>query len=274
MALKIRHGALTGTPRDGAGAYFSLDGSREGMVGLALISYGVKSGRKGEGGKVVQLWPAAGQHRVTALRLALDSGLEGMLSRYALATRDFSAGGGYLRLKVGSRIWRRDAVKEEIRFDAGSSSIVFLKNSGPFADSLLRGDFVSIEVGMNGWTDTYGIPEGATFNELQNVGAFQPVSTCDVSLSTSWYGKDVPGAAYLMGADGGWIKQVQAWYKKGKKGGKGGMKFYDAADSVRGLSGGPFSVWLYGVSGTAKVSVTYPAAQMALNAKILEIIVQ
>ena len=71
-----------------------------------------------------------------------------MLSRYALATREFSAGGGYLRLKVGSRIWRRDAVKEEIRFDAGSSSIVFLKNSGPFADSLLRGDFVSIEVGL------------------------------------------------------------------------------------------------------------------------------
>ena len=80
MALKIRHGALTGTPRDGAGAYFTLDGSREGTVGLALISYGVKSGRKGEAGKVVQLWPAAGQHRVQALRVQMEGGLGNQLA--------------------------------------------------------------------------------------------------------------------------------------------------------------------------------------------------
>ena len=273
MALKIRHGALTGTPRDGAGAYFSLDSSREGAVGLALISYGVKRGRKGEDGKVVQLWPAAGQHRVQALRVQMEGGLGNQLARFALSTRDFTKGGGYLRLKIGSRTWRRDAKRGDISWDGISRSLVFHNNSGPFADTLLRGDFVEIEVGMNGWVDRYDIPAGSVYGELRKVGTFQPVSTCDISLFGGWVGHDVPCAAGVTGGDGEWVRKVQAWSKKKGKG-KGGRKYYDDSATLQGQTGGPYTAWLYGHPGRAYVSVSYPPASLGMSCRIVDIIVK
>lgn len=266
--MKIRLGALTGTPLDGAGVYFSLDGTRQGMVGLASVQFGVRSGPRGQGGKVVQLWPGAGQHRVAALRLSLSDALSDQLNRYRLATQDFSLGGGFLRLVKGSRVWRRDGVKADISWDPVSQSVVFHRNQGPFADTLMRGDFVELEVGMNGWTDVIGV--SVSLGELTLMRTFQPVSTCDVSVVGRWYGHAVPGAAGVMEGDE-WVTHVQAYSKKKRKGGR---KYYDSGATVKGMEGGPYTAWLYGEPGCAEVRVTYPAASLGMSAKILDIIVQ
>lgn len=268
--MKVRLGALTGTPLDGAGCYFSLGARRQEVVGLASVQYGVRSGPRGQGGKVVQLWPGAGQHRVAALRLGLSDALSDQLNRYRLATQDFSRGGGFLRLVKGSRVWRRDEVKADISWDPISQSVVFHRNSGPFADTLMRGDYVELEVGMNGWQDVMVI--GASLGELTCVRSFQPVSTCDVYIAGRWYKHDVPGAAGVKEVDE-WVGHVQAYSKKKSKG-KGGRKYYDKDATLRGLSGGPYTAWLYGETGCAEVRVTYPAASLGLSAKILDIVVQ
>ena len=271
MALKIRLGALTGTPQDGAGAYFALDDTRKGLMGLALISYGVKSGERGKGGKVVQLWPAAGQHRVQALRVQVDSALGDQLSRFGLATRGFTCGGGFLRVKIGSRSWRRDARQDDISWDG--RRVVFHKNRGPLADTLLRGDYVEIEVGMNGWSESFDIPEEAVYEELQEVGTFQPVTTCDIELFGGWSEDGMACAAGVSGADGEWVRKVQAWSKKKKKG-KGGRAYYDNSATLLGQSGGPFTVWLYGIPGRAYARVSYPAASLGLRCRVVDIIVK
>lgn len=266
--MKVRLGALTGELLDGAGCYFSLDGTREGVVGLASLHYGVSSGKKGAGGKVVQIWPAVGSRRVVELRLGLSRGLREQVDRFRLATRDFTCGGGYLRLRSGGRLWRRDAVKSDISWRPGSGSVVFHNNTGPFADTLLQGDFVELEVGMAGWTDTMKIER--TLGELTLRHTFQPVSTCDVYLAGRWFKRDVPGAAGVKEGDA-WVRMVQAYSKK--KGKKGGRKYYNQEASVRGLAGGPYTAWLYGEPGGGEIRVTYPAAALGLNAKILFIYV-
>ena len=58
IKMKVRPGALTGTVKDGAGFYWAVDETREGLKGLAAAYLGVRSGKRGAGGKTVQIWPA------------------------------------------------------------------------------------------------------------------------------------------------------------------------------------------------------------------------
>ena len=266
--MKVRHGTLTGTVQDGAGFYWAVDGSSEGLVGLAAVHLGVRSGKRGEGGKTVQIWPAEGQHRVTALRLELDSALADMLERYRLATQDFTQGGGYFRVKLGSRLWRRDADRTDVRWDAAASSVLFLNNSGPFADAVLPGDYVQLEAGMNGWTQRLR----HSSEETVQVAEFAPVSTCDLYLGGFW--KDGrAGGAGIQDAEGNWVEQVQARRKKSGKGGKDGYKYYDSERTRQGLTGGPYTAWMLGPLDSCKIDITYPAATVGMAARVLKIVI-
>lgn len=267
--MKVRHGTLTGTVQDGAGFYWAVDGSREGLVGLASVHLGVRSGKRGEGGKTVQIWPAEGQHRVTALRLELDSALADMLERYRLATQDFTQGGGYFRVTLGSRLWRRDADRTDVRWDAAASSVLFLNNSGPFADAVLPGDFVQLEAGMNGWTQRLRSASGI----LEQVAEFAPVSTCDVYLAALWHESGRAGVAGIQDAEHNWVALAQAWSKKSGKGGKDGLKYYNDEKTLKGLTGGPYTAWLAGPRDSCKIDITYPAATVGMAARVLKIVI-
>ena len=267
--MKVRHGTLTGTVQDGAGFYWAVDGTRNGLKGLASVHLGVRSGPRGDGGKTVQIWPAQGQQRVTALRLELDAGLADMLERYRLATQDFTQGGGYFRVRLGSRLWRRDAGRTDVRWDAAASSVLFLYHSGPFADSVLPGDYVEIEAGMNGWTQRL---RGAS-EELEQVAEFAPVSTCDVYLAGLWHESGRAGAAGIQDAEYNWVAQAQAWSKKSGKGGKDGRKYYNDEKTLKGLTGGPYTAWLAGPRDCGVVDITYPAGSVGMAARVLKIVI-
>ena len=266
--MKVRHGTLTGTVQDGAGFYWAVDGSREGLVGLAAAHLGVRSGKRGEGGKTVQIWPAEGQQRVTGLQLQMDASLADLMDRYQQSTEDFSKGGGYFRVKLGSRMWRFDDDRADVKWDPVSGSVLFLNNSGPFADSVLPGDYVELEAGMNGWTQHIRHAS----DELEQVAEFAPVSTCDVYLGGFWKNGKA-GLAGIMDSKEKWVGKAAARSGSSGKGGKGGRKYYDDEETLKGLSGGPYTVWMKGPQDSCKVDITYPASTVGLTAKVLKIVI-
>lgn len=260
--MKVRHGTLTGTVKDGAGFYWAIDGTREGLVGLSSVHLGVSRG------KAVQIWPAAGQKRATALLLQLDAGLADLLDRYRMSTLDFSEGSGYLRVKLGERVWRYDVNRSDVKWDPVSSSVVFLNNSGPFADAVLPGDYVELEAGMNGWVQHFKHES----EEPERVADLAPVSTCDVYLGGFWK-NGTAGLAGVQDATEKWVGKARAGSKKSGKGGKGGRKHYNEEKTLKGLSGGPFSVWMAGAKDSSKVEITYPAGKVGITAKVLKIVI-
>ncbi len=273
--MKVRLGVLTGSPEgdDTSGVYFSLDGTREGVVGIRGIYYCLKGGEVGKDAKVIQIYPGAGKVRVTGVSLRMDAAVADVLRRFGLATRDFSMGGGYMKLTIGKRVWHRNEHKSDIRWSAASNELFFLNNTGPFADSLLRGDYVQLEVGMAAWQDTYEPAAGKRLESLTRVGSFAPVTTCDVYVGANWSG-GFACAAGVMNSDGEWFMKAQAYTASKKKKKKKSSRNVGQESTKRAVSGGPFSVHLMGDAGYSKVTVTYPAGMQGVTAQILDIYVQ
>lgn len=233
-------------------------------MGLQALYYGVRDG------KAVKIWPAEGKHRVKALRLDVSGELGALMSAYSVATRAFTEGNGYLRVRLGNREWRLDSGRADIAWDENGSQVVFQRGSGPWADRVLRGDFVSIECGMDGYSCMFQV--GSTrLSEMTQVGYCQAVSTMDIRAKGAWYGHEDAGAAGVRKSGDEWLVQRQAWSKKKNK--KGGRSYYTDEGWTRGVTGGPYPVYLYGYPGCAEVEVVYPPGMVSLNAKVLDVIV-
>ena len=275
--MKVRLGVLSGTPGsgagvDGAGAYFSLDGTREGVVGLHSIHYCVKGGETEKTAKTVQIWPGEGLYRITSIRLQLPDNLAENISRMGRATQNFAVK-SHLRLHIGNRLWRLDSSRADIRWDANTHTIFFLNNTGPFADVILRGDYVTLEAAMEARTSCYEPPAGKPYSSLTKVATFQPYTTCNIYVGADWNGNE-QCAAGVMKMDGQWLVKAQGVTASsaGKKGGS--SQNIGQEEACKGVAGGPYTIWLLGYKGHAQVRVTMPAGSCSVTAKVLEINIQ
>lgn len=287
--MKVRLGVLTGSPagNEGSGAYFAFDDTREGVKGLRGIYYCTAGGEVGRDARLVRIYPGEGQCRVTGLRLRMDEGTADMVRRFGLATEDFTRPGSFLRLTVGKRVWLRNATRLDVVWQAASRELLFQDNKGPLADSLLRGDYVQIEVGMAAREDVYTTGDGEDFvverpwsdDEYPQVltqfgGAFAPVTTCDVYVGADWNDDGFACAAGVMNEDGSWLAHAQAYTLSTKKKKKSSSRNVGQEVELRGVTGGPFTVWLMGDRKHAKVTVSFPAGSLGVTAQILDIYVQ
>lgn len=260
---------MTGSPGEGggvnsAGVYFSANGSREGVVGLAGIYYGVK------GGKPVKIWPGEGLYRITALVLNLSGQLSTLLHQYAVSTNDFKAGNGSLKVSINGRVWTRNNRRSDIRWDSNANTLYFENNSGPFADFLKRGDYLNIEVRMEAWGKTLVLTEDST-SEFVKVSDFNPVTTCDIYIGADWKG-DIANAAAICKQDGTIAAKAEAQMASSKKKKKGGSKKYGQEKTVQGISY-PGYIVLRGVADSKVLQsrISYPAASQSITARVMEI---
>ena len=267
--MKIRLGTMTGSPGegsgvDGAGVYFHLGGGREGVVGLAGIYYGVKDG------KAVKIWPGEGLFRITALELNLSDELSALLHRYAASTLDFKGGNGSLVLRSKERVWTRNRNRSDIRWDSNANTLYFENNSGPFADFLKRGDYISLEVSMESWTQSVTLPRQST-DEFVRVAEFNPVTTCDIYIGADWKG-DIANAAAICKPNGDIAAKAEAQMSSSKKKKKGGTKKYGQEKTVRGIDYAGYIV-MRGVADKSVLysSITYPGAKQEVTARIVNI---
>lgn len=247
-----------------AGVYFSANGSREGVVGLAGIYYGVK------GGKPVKIWPGEGLYRITALVLNLSGQLSTLLHQYAVSTNDFKAGNGSLKVSINGRVWTRNNRRSDIRWDSNANTLYFENNNGPFADFLKRGDYLNMEVRMEAWGTTLALSKDST-SEFVKVSDFNPVTTCDIYIGADWKG-DIANAAAICKQDGSITAKAEAQMASSKKKKKGGSKKYGQEKTVQGISY-PGYIVLRGVadSKVLQARISHPAASQSITARILEI---
>lgn len=263
--MKIRLGQLTGTPtsdgENSAGCYFALSDDRNELVGLRGIYY--------EG---IKIWPDEGFYRISSIRLTLTTELSNLILKYQLSTNDFTGGNGQLILTVGSRTFSRSSIKAEIRWDADTQTLFFLNNNGPFADVILRGDYINLSVSMARWSDTI-IKDDATTG-WDTVLFFQPVTTCSIYIGATWDSTlKIAGAAAVYNESGSLVGSVQAYIDESKK-------FLSTKEQYVGeetaLSSVTYSghISLYGEAETSKAIITYPANAASFTARVVEVSLQ
>lgn len=263
--MKIRLGALTGTMADVAGDGIYMADTDRVVSGVQALYYGVKDG------VAVLLWPGEGLYRIVSLRLAMDDGFAADLARYAEATDDFRAPGSLLRLTVGERSWMRNPTRTDIAWDAATLTVSFLNNVGPLADTVLRGDYVTLEAGMSRWTQKFTPEVGHPLSKLTRVGYFRPVTDCTVYVGADWYEGQVQCAAGVMGPKNTWFMQAQGQEAAKKKKKRGGITRYGQEFTRVGVRGGPYAVYLMGYNAVCGVRVTYPANSMSCSGRVVEV---
>lgn len=264
--MKFRLGSITGTPvasagSEAAGVYFALSEERDDLVGLQAIYY-----------RKIKIWPGEGMHRILSLRLRISPENSDLIRRYAASTNDFMSGDAYLKVQIGNRTYSRSASKEDIQWDSNANTLLFLNNKGPWADAVLRGDYISLEFAMQGYTET--IQPQETFSDLTCVKPYvEPVTTCSVYLGAQWHG-DTPGAAAIANSQGKIIYSVEATISTStsKKGG-GSTSYIGQQMNFYGISY-PFSIWMLGYGDSRMAKITYPSASGGVTCQVLDINVQ
>ncbi len=265
--MKVRLGALTGTvpDLDGDGIYWA-DRSGE-AHGVDAIYYGVKDG------VALKLWPGEGAHRIVSLRLALSGVLAERLAVFAESTDNFGRAGASLALTTAKgRQWLRAVHRKDIAFDAESATLSFLNNTGPLAETILRGDYVTLAARAGRETLSFAPSDDEPLGELCCVGSFMPVTDCSVYAVAGWHKNAEQGAAGVMRPDGSWLANVQGLLstKKSKKSGTH-VSRYPEERLLNGVTGGPFRVFLKGHAGAAAVKVTLPENLMECTARVVEV---
>lgn len=267
--MKIRLGALTGTMADvaGDGIYWADD--VRGVCGVQAIYYGVKDG------VAVKLWPGEGAYRIVSLRLHMSDSMAALLTTYAAATNDFRSAGARMTMTAGKRSWMRNPTRTDIAWDAASMTLTFLNNTGPLADTILRGDYLTMAAMMGSWTQVFEVPKDRPISGgLECVGSFKPVTDCTVYAGADWYMNAEQGAAGVQHPNGAWLLQVQAQEASGKSKKSGGVTRFGQEATRAGVTGGPYSVWLMGRHAFAGVKVTYPENRMTCSARVVEVTVK
>ena len=264
--MKFRLGSITGTPvasagSEAAGVYFALSADRDDLVGLNAIYY-----------SKIKIWPGEGLHRILSLKLAISAENANLLHKYAGATNDFRSGDAYLKVKIGNRTYTRSASKGDIQWDSNANTLLFLRNQGPWADAVLRGDYITLEFAMQGYTDT--IQPQEMLEELVCVKEYaEPVTTCNVYLGAQWHG-DTPGAAAVADLSGSILFSVEGTVAtSGSKKG-GGSSSHIGQETTRNGITYPFSVWMKGYGDSRKATITYPAASGSVTCQVLDITIQ
>ncbi len=261
--MKFRLGAITGTPVAGEGAesagiYFARTESRDDLTQLRAVYY-----------KGVKIWPGEGMYRITALKLQIDDENAKLLQKYAGASNDFMSGEAYLKVQIGKRTYSRTATQAQIQWDSGSKTLLFLNNNGPFADAVTRGEYLTLEFGMQGYQEVWQ-PNG-NLTSLTCVKPYaEPVTTCTIYLGAQWHNRDA-GAAAICDLEGNIKGAAEAYYYTGKKKkGGGGSRYVGQEKTYRGISY-PFSIWLKGYSDARKAVITYPAASGSVECMVTDI---
>lgn len=261
--MKVRHGTLTGSLSSDTGVY--LTGDNSAPIGARGVYLGLEDGEKE--GRVIRLWPADNTMRVSSL--VLTGGDYRWLEGFSTTIRTGSSSLYFVRLKIGNRVWRRDETRKDIEFGAGG--IRFLRNCGPFADSVFKGQRVELELGYQTFhASTHNDVDRDDWQELRHT--IRPAGTCDIVLQAGWGSNGGQGGIGIKDANGNWVKMVEGGRVNNK--GKGGIQHFVNEEQLLGVSGGPWTVWVRGPRDASAYDVKLYATSAAMNVEISRINVE
>lgn len=263
--MKVRHGTLTGSLSRDTGVY--LTGDNSAPIGARGVYLGLEDGEKE--GRVIRLWPADNTMRVSSL--VYSGGDYEWLKGFGYTIRNGSNSAYFATLRIGNRVWRRDATRKDIEVSASARSIRFLRNSGPFADHVFKGQRMELELGYRTFTtSTANNYDRADWQPLLHT--IKPAGTCDIVMQAGWGSNGEQGGIGIKDANGNWVMMVEGGRVNNK--GKGGIEHFPNEAQMLGVSGGPWDVWVRGPRDASAYEVKLYATSAAMNVEISRINVE
>ncbi len=273
--MKFRLGAKTGTPvaKEGAetaGVYFALSDAADGVVGLQGIYYGR-----------TLIWPEVGAKRITALRLQVSAEDSARINRYANVSGGFLNEGSYFRARIGTRLFQRNSTRAQIIWNSNANTLFFLKNSGPWAGSVKRGDSVALE--FEAAQELQIVAPEQRLTDWKTVTALiTPAESCNVFMVGYWrdsngnvsHAYNANGGTALYTADGRLVEKAEAWRDKKKKWyGKITYTYISQERQVKDITY-PFYLKMRGTEHSCGAIIIPRRARGALSCRVLEVIEQ